>query len=255
MAPSAPGQPMPYRNESAYARFLDQDQYPCQKPPWGELSAVNANTGDVVWRVPLGGYDELETDEYKHGGTPNVGGSLATAGGLLFIAATNDSRFRAFDSRTGKELWVTKLDATGNAIPVSYQGKDGKQYVAIAAGGPDHLRNVGDTANNAADSLIAFALSDQAAAPAVTDTRTPPSTAPAPPAASVRGTLPDAKGKPVVMRICGECHGVETFSQSRMSRQEWSKTVDDMVERGASGTPEEIRTVVDYLAQYLGPAR
>ena len=117
-------------------RFWDPKTFmPCQNPPWGRLSAVNAKTGDVVWQVPLGIVEELEAKGIKGTGTLNSGGSIATAGGLIFIAATIDSRFRAFDSRTGKELWSDKLEANGYAIPSTYMGKDGKQYVAVPAGG------------------------------------------------------------------------------------------------------------------------
>jgi glucose dehydrogenase len=93
-------------------------------------------TGDIAWKVPLGNFDELLPQGFKKTGTPNVGGSIATAGGLVFVAATNDSSIRAFDSRTGEELWLTKLEASGNATPVTYLGSDGNQYVVIAAGGP-----------------------------------------------------------------------------------------------------------------------
>jgi quinoprotein glucose dehydrogenase len=104
---------------------------PCQRPPWSRLIAVNANTGEIAWETPLGGNDFL--------GKPNVGGSgsagpTVTAGGLVFVGATDDRRFRAFDSKTGKELWATKLDGGGNANPMTYQAKNGKQYVAIVAG-------------------------------------------------------------------------------------------------------------------------
>ena len=157
MVPTPPGSPVPYRNESAYARFLDQDQYPCQQPPWGQLSAVNANTGDVAWQVPLGSFDELTSEPYKNGGAPNVGGSIATAGGVLFIGATNDAYFRAFDSRTGQLLWSIKLNAIADSSPMTFQGRDGHQYVVIAAGGPAHLRNVGNSLN-AGDSIVAFSL-------------------------------------------------------------------------------------------------
>jgi glucose dehydrogenase len=137
---SAPGAAVPVRNGTGYARFVDQERYPCQQPPWGELTAVNANTGDIAWKAPLGNYDELGI---KNTGTPNVGESIATAGGLVFIAAANDSRIRAFSSKTGEELWSARMEATGNATPITYQGRDGQQYVVIAAGGPGHLRNVG----------------------------------------------------------------------------------------------------------------
>jgi glucose dehydrogenase len=126
---------------------------PCQQPPWGQLVAVNANTGEIAWNVPLGTFDELEARGIFNSGAPNLGGSIATAGGVVFIGATNDSRFRAFDSRTGKELWVTRLDASAHAVPMTFQGRDGKQYVVIMATGGGI---VGDTTSAA--SLIAFAL-------------------------------------------------------------------------------------------------
>src|SRR5512132_2247024 len=89
-----------------------------------------------------------------------MGGSIVTAGGLVFIAATTDSKFRAFDSRTGKELWMTRLDATGDAVPVTYLGSHGKQYVVVAAGGTNRFRMLANTAGETADALIAFSLPD-----------------------------------------------------------------------------------------------
>ncbi|MCU1233729.1 MAG: quinoprotein glucose dehydrogenase, partial [Candidatus Solibacter sp.] len=156
MVAAPAGAPMPYRNEGGYTRFLDQDQFPCQQPPWGELTAVNANTGDVAWRVPLGSYDQVEAAGLKNAGAANMGGSIATAGGLVFIAATTDSKFRAFDSRTGKELWMARIDATGDAVPMTYRARNGKQYVVIAAAGTNRFRMIANTADETADSLIAF---------------------------------------------------------------------------------------------------
>jgi glucose dehydrogenase len=252
MAPMPPGSPVPYRNESAYARFLDQDQYPCQQPPWGELSAVNANTGDIAWRVPLGSFEELKSEAYKHGGTPNVGGSIATAGGVLFIGATNDSYFRAFDSRTGKELWSTRLEAIANSSPMTFQGRDSHQYVVIAAGGPAHLRNVGNSLNGA-DSLIAFSLNGRDAETGLTTKTTPP------PALAPNGQmnkaisaeLPEGEGKSTVIKVCGQCHGVETFSRMRISAGEWRVIVTDMQQRGANGSEQEMQAVMSYLGKYL----
>jgi quinoprotein glucose dehydrogenase len=155
MAPSPPGSPMPFRNQGAYTRFVDQQGYPCNQPPWGEFSAVDTHTGDVVWRIPLGSYDELEAKGLKNTGAINLGGSVATGGGVVFIAATADGKFRAFESRTGKELWVTKLDSVGNATPITYRGRNGKQYVVIAVGGPGHLRG---SPLPPSDVVIAFAL-------------------------------------------------------------------------------------------------
>jgi quinoprotein glucose dehydrogenase len=105
---------------------------PCQKPPWGRLLAINAATGNVSWQVPLGVTDDLPAAKQQTG-RPAMAGAIVTASGLLFIGSTDDNRFRAFDARTGKELWVTKLDKRGNADPITYQGRNGKQHVAIVA--------------------------------------------------------------------------------------------------------------------------
>jgi glucose dehydrogenase len=136
-----------------YGRFWDGEKYwPCQAPPWGEMVAINVNTGEYAWRVPLGVVEELEAKGVKNTGTMNMGGSVSTAGGLVFIAATNDRRFRAFDAKTGKVVWETQLEAGGYASPITYQGKDGKQYVVIVAtGGGYYDRKTGD-------SVIGFAL-------------------------------------------------------------------------------------------------
>ena len=104
---------------------------PCQKPPWESLLAVNTNTGDIVWSVPLGITEGLPQGKQNTGRTGAFAGPIATGGGLVFIGATNDDRFRAFDSKTGKELWSTKLDYAATAVPMTYEGKNGKQYVAI----------------------------------------------------------------------------------------------------------------------------
>ncbi|HET9830624.1 MAG TPA: ThuA domain-containing protein [Vicinamibacterales bacterium] len=128
----------------------------CVAPPYGSLVAVDANSGDIAWSVPLGINEELaELGEVGlKSGIRNIGGSIATASGLVFIGATVDRRFRAFDAKTGKELWVTELPANGNATPITYMGKDGAQYVVIAAGGG------GPAARNMAvsDSVVAFKL-------------------------------------------------------------------------------------------------
>jgi glucose dehydrogenase len=128
--------------------------WPCQKPPWGNLLAVNAKTGDIAWRVPLGITDELPADKQRTGRL-NMGGPITTAGGLVFIGASNDRRFRAFDSRTGRELWVTKLPISAHAVPITYMGKDGKQYVAITAAGASALD---DPAPPDSEALMVFTL-------------------------------------------------------------------------------------------------
>ena len=89
----------------------------------------------IAWRVPLGEYDELTAKGVPKTGAPNIGGPIATAGGLVFIGATSDAKFRAFDSKTGKEVWSTKLNDVARTVSITYQGKDGKQYVAVMAAG------------------------------------------------------------------------------------------------------------------------
>jgi quinoprotein glucose dehydrogenase len=125
----------PYHGFSATVRDADGHvlgTWPCQKPPWGRLFAVNANTGEIAWQVPLGITEAFPEGKRNTGGTGSAG-PIVTAGGLVFIGATNDSRFRAFDAKTGKELWVTKLARNANANPLTFQGKNGKQYVAVVA--------------------------------------------------------------------------------------------------------------------------
>jgi hypothetical protein len=128
--------------------------------------------------------------------------------------------------------------------------------VVIAAGGPDHLRNVGNTSANNADTLIAFAVSDHAVpnpSPMVQLTpMTQAKDSSKPPVIAAPLVLPEGKEKQALMKVCNKCHGLETFSKLRMTRDEWRLVVGDMVQRGATGSPEEIQTVVDYLSRYLG---
>jgi quinoprotein glucose dehydrogenase len=124
----------------------------CQQPPWGILTAVNVNTGQFAWRVNLGVTDRLPAGK-QDTGRPNSGGSIATASGLVFIGATDDSRFRAFDAKTGKELWTVKLGASAHATPITYLGKDGKQYVVITSAAGGFLESPLTD-----DSITAFAL-------------------------------------------------------------------------------------------------
>jgi quinoprotein glucose dehydrogenase len=120
---------------TGYRRFLDPDGYPAIAPPWGTLNAINLNTGEYAWKVNLGEYPALAAQGMKDTGSENYGGPIVTAGGIVFIGATNyDQKFRAFDKTTGKLLWETKLPFSGNATPATYM-IDGKQYVVIAAGG------------------------------------------------------------------------------------------------------------------------
>ena len=154
MVKGRPGSTLSYRARGIrQGRFWDSRRYPCQVPPWGTLTAVDLDQGTFRWRKPLGLYEELEVKGMVGTGAPNLGGSIVTAGGLLFIAATNDKRLRAFDSATGEELWVTKLQYSGHATPMTYWGKNRKrQYVVIAAGGGNKYNN------DYGDTLVAFSL-------------------------------------------------------------------------------------------------
>lgn len=156
MVKNREGATLPYRTQGVgtpNSRFWDDKMYPCQKPPWGQLTAINLDTGEFRWQSVLGVVDELVAKGIAATGTANIGGSIVTAGGLVFIAATNDSRFRAFDKDTGKELWVTRLPASGHATPITYlAGKSKKQFVVIAAGGGNKYNNT------FSDSLVAFTL-------------------------------------------------------------------------------------------------
>jgi quinoprotein glucose dehydrogenase len=107
---------------------------PCIRPPWAQLVAVNANTGEILWKSVLGLNTRLPEGKQLVGGSGSAG-PTATAGGLVFVGATGDARFRAFDAKTGKQLWEKPLNAQGNANPMTYTAKNGKQYVAISAGG------------------------------------------------------------------------------------------------------------------------
>ncbi len=142
---------VPYTH-TGYNRFLDQEGYPAVKPPWGTISAVDLNQGTILWQVPLGEYEELTAKGIPQIGTENYGGPVVTAGGLLFIGASKDGYFRAFDKDTGKELWKYKLPAGGYATPAVYEAK-GKQYVVIACGG-------GKMGTPSGDSYVAFTLSE-----------------------------------------------------------------------------------------------
>jgi len=145
--------PLPFGRGPVSGRFMqDSTRLMCQQPPWGRLSAVDVNTGRIVWQSVLGVTDSLPADKQKTG-RPNVGGSIATAGGLVFIGATDDSRLRAFDSQTGEEVWTYKLPASAHATPITYAGKGGKQFVVVAATGGSFLNSP-----IASDSISAFAL-------------------------------------------------------------------------------------------------
>lgn len=134
-------------------RFWDADHLPCQKPPWGQLHAIDLATGDIRWHVPLGHAPQLASRGITGTGTPNLGGAIATATGLVFIAGTNDAMFRAFDAATGRVLFQTALPASGHATPLTYRApRSGRQVVVVAAGGG------GKFSSTVSDTIVAFGL-------------------------------------------------------------------------------------------------
>jgi glucose dehydrogenase len=238
-----------------YARFWDPDtRIPCQNPPFGELVAVDLASGEIAWRSVLGRTEALEAIGVRNTGSLNLGGSITTAGGLVFIGATNDSRFRAFDSRTGKLLWETTLEASGHSSPITYMGRDGRQYVALMAeGGGGYL------AGGLSNSLVAFALPDVSRKPLPASV----SKAVAATAAARRGmpevgafapmVLPAGVARQLVEKTCGTgCHRLEVVTSQRMNKTEWNAVVQNMVAHGASASDAEVSTIVDYLATKLG---
>lgn len=153
----------PAANEAEYKRttpwgrpigrfWNPETRVPCSAPPFGELIAVDVNRASIVWRVPLGEFDDLAARGIPKTGTPNIGGTIVTASGLIFIGSTIDRRFHAFDARSGAELWTTRLDASAHATPMTFLGRDGRQFVVIAAGGDGLL------ASPPGSKIVAFAL-------------------------------------------------------------------------------------------------
>ena len=140
---------IPY-SHTGYNRFFDQEGYPAVKPPWGTLNAIDLNKGEILWQVPRGEFEELTKRGIPKTGTENYGGPVATAGGLIFIAASKDEYIRAFDKETGMELWKHKLPAGGYATPSVFEVND-QQYVVIACGG-------GKMGTKPGDYYIAFSL-------------------------------------------------------------------------------------------------
>jgi len=156
IAPTKPGIDPPKDRTSpwgTYAEFADNSKYwPCQQPPWGQLWAINVNTGEIAWKVPFGTIPELDAKGVHNTGSLNYGGSMTTGGGLLFIAASVDQHFRAYAAASGKILWDIKMETGAYVTPSTFMGKDGKQYVVIVDTGGGFFDKT------SGDAILAFAL-------------------------------------------------------------------------------------------------
>lgn len=254
-----------YTNAGQYAgtvRFWNPEKHlPCTEPPWGELVAVDVNSGKIAWRSVLGVTDIFPEGKQRTG-RPGLGGAIVTAGGLTFIGATDDARFRAFDTKTGQQLWSYHLPASAESIPVTYTADHGKQYIAIVATGGGLLR-----APLLSDELIAFALDDgKGEKPNVIQaSANPTASQPATPPVGVRWTtqdprireilrrqsalLPAGPGRDVTIRACSACHGLDTVTNQRLSPQEWTNVVQTMSAKGAAATPAELDMIQTYLSK------
>jgi glucose dehydrogenase len=206
---------------SAYS--FSANGWPCWAPPWGRLTAVDVNTGDIAWQVPYGTMAGIPAD-IKTGAPSSRGGPTTTAGGLIFVTGTLDQYFRALETKTGKELWSFKMDQAPLAVPIVYAGKSGKEYVAVAAG----------------ENLVAFAL----------DGHESPGTGPN--ILRVQTHLPEGNGRDLVQKACNSCHSVDLITTHRQTREEWTGTVQRMAQHGASATDEQFNEIVDYLTNNFG---
>jgi quinoprotein glucose dehydrogenase len=253
-----------YTNSGPFAgfnRFWNPDDHlPCTEPPWGEIVAIDVNSGKIAWRSVLGVSDKLPEGK-QHTGRPGLGGPIVTAGGLTFIGATDDARFRAFDTRTGQELWTYHLPASAESIPITYTAEHGTQFVAIVATGGGLLR-----APLLSDELIAFKLDDgSGGGPNVVQASPNPAGSQqsmAPAAETGQGKnpnpemlrryaalLPPGPGRDLTIRACSTCHALDVVVSQRLSPQEWTNVVETMSAKGAQATPAELDRIQSYLAK------
>jgi quinoprotein glucose dehydrogenase len=223
------------------------DHLPCTPTPWGQLVAVNVNTGKIAWRSTLGVTDSLPTGK-QNTGRPGLGGAIVTASGLTFVGATDDARFRAFDTKTGKELWTVKLPASAESTPITYADATGRQYVAVVATG-----GLGIGAALAGDSLVVFSLSGESTSTLTESLSKWQITAPAVNAAasapSTQTQLPPGPEHDLTVRVCSSCHAADVVASQHLSAQEWNSLVQSMAARGAVATDDEFDEITDYLAR------
>ncbi len=240
-------------------RFWNPDNHlPCTPTPWGQLVAVNVNTGRIAWRSTLGITDSLPQGK-RNTGRPGLGGAIITASGLVFIGATDDARFRAFDEKTGREIWTAELPAAAEATPITYADAHGNQYVAVVATGGGLIG-----APLLSDVVIAYSLNGSKPVSSVLEGRlpgeaTPPTTTYAEPykTASTNTTpspFPPGPGRELMFRVCSGCHSVNLSASRRMNAREWNDLVQMMASRGAVATDEEFDEISAYLARSFPPA-
>jgi quinoprotein glucose dehydrogenase len=248
-----------YRTVSAFTKWMDQNGMPCIQPPWGEMVAVNGNTGEVAWRVPLG-KAEVYRDLGEHSGMINYAGSVTTAGGLLFIGGTtmacsqckhDEPVVRALDTRTGLELWRARLSAGTKSNLMTFTGKSGRQYVvATSSGRPDT-----DVA------MVAFALPRPGDLPVnIHPAPLPPSGLGPAAAGAAAGAglarvedLPAGAGRDDVAKTCVMCHAIAMVTATPRTLDGWNTSLDDMRARGAKLDEATAKRIAAYLAAHFGP--
>jgi quinoprotein glucose dehydrogenase len=219
------------------------------------LVAVDVNTGKIAWRSTLGVTDILPEGK-QNTGRPGLGGAIVTATGLIFIGATDDARFRAFEETTGKEIWTVKLPAAAESTPITYADAHGNQYVTVVATGGGLIG-----APLLSDAVIAYSLSGTKSVSSVLENNSPASS-PTPaasvsvapnvtvqPNSSQTSVFPPGPGRETMLRVCSGCHLVNVSASKRMDAKEWNDLVQAMAGRGAVATDEEFDEISAYLAR------
>ena len=241
---------------AGFQRFWNPANHlPCTPTPWGQLVAVNVNTGKIAWRSTLGVTDSLPAGK-QNTGRPGLGGAIVTASGLIFIGATDDARFRAFDEKTGKEIWTVKLPAAAESTPITYADGHGNQYVAVVATGGGLIG-----APLLSDAVIAYSLSGSNGPSSVLESHAAAQSEAA--ASAVSGEpyisvgpdstqaslFPPGPGREEMLRVCSGCHSANWSASRRMDAKEWNDLVQTMAGRGAVATDEEFDEISAYLAR------